>query len=971
MLGFTTTVRHRLSVAFLTVGVAAVCAPTAHAQARITSPKEQFGFNIGDDYKLANYTQFETYWRKLAKESNRMKLVEIGKTAEGRTQLMSIISSPANLAKLDRYKEISRKLAFAEGVSEEAAHALAREGKSIVWIDGGLHATEVLGAHQLIETVYQLLSRNDAETMRFLDDCIILAVHANPDGMELVSNWYMKDADTLKRNTNIPRLYQKYIGHDNNRDFYMSNQAETQNINHQLYWEWFPQIVYNHHQTGPAGTVMFAPPFRDPFNFNFDPLIPVELDLVAASMHSRFEAEDKPGVTMRSGSSYSTWWNGGLRTTVYFHNQIGLLTEAIGNPTPEMIPFIPEQQLPRADLPYPIAPQRWHFRQSIEYSLTANRAVLDIASRERENLLFNFWRMGRNSIDRGNRDTWTASPSRIDAVKKRIDADGANGVAAGRGGMRSANAGMAAGAGAAAATTAAVASSVGSPVGDPIFQFGRGADVHYYDDVLHAPELRDPRGYILPSDQPDFPTATKFVNALLHVGVIVHRATASFTVAGKQYPAGSYVVKSAQAFRPHVLDMFEPQDHPNDFAYPGGPPKRPYDNAGYTLAYQMGVKFDRILDAFDGPFAPIKGLASPMAGTVAGVSAPAGFLVSRSVNDAFVAVNRALKAKADVFALRSPITEGGTTYPVGTFYITATPATTALLRNLAITKGVSAVAVSSRPGANARRLHSMRVALYDVYGGSMPSGHTRWLLEQFEFPFDVIYPPTIDAGNLASTYDVIILSSGALPRAGQGGRGGGGSGGAIDAASIPAEFRERLGRFSTERTVPALKQFMEAGGTVVAVGTSANLGISLGLPIANALVEKTAGGADRDLPGDKYYVPGSILRVQVDTTQEISAGLPRDLDVFFDNSPAYRLGSDAAAKGVRPLAFFPNATPLRSGWAWGQSYLDGTVEAAEATIGKGKLYLFAPEITFRGQPHGTFKWLFNSIYAGVDPAPVP
>jgi hypothetical protein len=967
MLGSTTTIRRHLGAGLAIAGAFVFCAPAMSAQGSITSPKQQFGFNIGDDYKLANYTQFEAYWHKLAKESNRMKLVEIGKTAEGRPQLMSIISSPANLAKLDRYKEISRKLAMAEGLTDAEAHALAHEGKAIVWIDGGLHATEVLGAAQLIETVYQLVSKNDPETMRFLNDCIILAVHANPDGMELVSNWYMKDADTLKRNMNIPRLYQKYIGHDDNRDFYMSNQNETKNINHVLYWDWFPQIVYNHHQTGPAGTVMFAPPFRDPFNFNFDPLVPVELDLVAASMHSRFEAEGKPGVTMRSGSSYSTWWNGGLRTTVYFHNQIGLLTEAIGNPTPEKIPFVPEQQLPRADLPYPIAPQTWHFRQSIEYSLTANRAVLDIASKERETLLYNFYRMGKNSIERGNRDTWTASPSRIDAVKKRIEEDAvlASGGGAASGGARGGRGGR--GGGAAAAPDA----NAGAPVGDPIFAFGRGADVKYYTDVLHAPELRDPRGYILPSDQPDFPTATKFINALRHVGVIVNRATAPFTVKGKQYPAGSYIVKSNQAFRPHVLDMFEPQDHPNDFAYPGGPPKRPYDNAGYTLAFQMGIKFDRILDGFDGPFEVIKGLASPMAGSVAGAAAPSGYLVSRSMNDAFIAVNRALKANADVYALRSPMSAGGRTYPAGTFYIAATPASTAMMKEMAGKNGVSSEAVSAKPAADAKRLHSMRVALYDVYGGSMPSGHTRWLLEQFEFPFDVIYPSALDAGNLASKYDVIILPSGTVPRAGQGGGGGGGRGGVVDSLSIPAEFRDRLGRFTTAKTVPQLKAFMEAGGTVIAVGTSANLGMEMGLPMTNALVEKSADGADRPLSGDKYYVPGSVLRVQVDTTASISAGLPRDLDVFFDNSPAFRLGTDAAAKGLRPLAWFPNATPLRSGWAWGQSYLNGTVEAAEATIGKGKLFMFAPEITFRGQPHGTFKWLFNGIYSGSEPAPVP
>jgi hypothetical protein len=925
----------RWPLALAMAGAFALTAPPLPAQGRITSPKEQFGFNIGDDYKLADYTQFEQYWRKLATQSNRMRLTEIGRTAEGRPQLMAIISSPANLARLERYKEISRRLTTADGVTENEARALAREGKAIVWIDGGLHATEVLGAAQLIETVYQLLSRGDAETMRFLDDCIILAVHANPDGMELVSDWYMKDADTLKRSTNVPRLYQKYVGHDNNRDFYMSNQPESRNINHALYWEWFPQIVYNHHQTGPAGTVMFAPPFRDPFNYNYDPLIPVQLDLVAAAMHSRFEAEGKPGVTMRTGATYSTWWNGGLRTTPYFHNMVGLLTETIGNPTPQTIPFIPEQQLPRADLPYPIAPQRWHFRQSIEYSLTANRAVLDIASRQKDNLLFNAWRMGRNSIERGSRDTWTITSSDIDAVKKAIQAGTGQ-------------------------STGAFAPT-GGAVGDPIFQFGRGVDPKYFTSVLRDPAQRDARGYILPSDQPDFLTATKFVNTLRHNGVTVHRATAPFTVANKRYPSGSYVVKAAQAFRPMALDMFEPQDHPNDFAYPGGPPKRPYDNAGYTVAYQMGVKFDRILDGFDGPFEEVKGLATPPAGKVTEVRGARGYLVSNATNDAFIAVNRALKAGASVHQLRSPLVVDGTTYPAGTFYIANTPASRSMLQEVARTVGISAQGTTMPIGADAVPLRPMRVALWDQYGGSMPSGHTRWLLEQFEFPYEVIYPRGLDAGDLASRYDVILLPSGAVPeRDGQTGRRGGG-GGAIDTLSIPAEFRDRLGAVTVARTVPQLRQFLEAGGTVIAVGTSANLGMHLGLPMTSALVERTAAGAERELAADKFYVPGSVLRVQVDTTRPVSFGMPRDVDVFYDNSPAFRLGADAAARGVRPLAWFASAAPLRSGWAWGQQYLDGAVEAVEAPIGKGTLYLFAPEITFRGQPHGTFKWLFNGI----------
>src|SRR6476619_545873 len=177
----------------------------ASAAQGITTPRQFFGFNIGDDYQLATYDQFVEYWQKLDKESDRMKVVEIGKTAEGRPQLMAIITSPENFKKLDRYRDISRRLATVDGLPDDQARALAKEGKAIVWFDGGLHATEVLGAHQLIETVYQLVSRNDPETLRILNDDIMLLVHVNPDGMQLVSNWYMKDADTLKRNMNIPR----------------------------------------------------------------------------------------------------------------------------------------------------------------------------------------------------------------------------------------------------------------------------------------------------------------------------------------------------------------------------------------------------------------------------------------------------------------------------------------------------------------------------------------------------------------------------------------------------------------------------------------------------------------------------------------------------------------------------------------------------------------------------------------------
>ena len=408
------------SVSLVLVPALWACGEMATAT-RVTSPLEQFGHEIGADYVLPNYVQLTEYWELLASESDRMTLESIGRTEEGREQLMATITSPGNHRNLARYKDIAERMAHAEGVSEAEARAMAAEGRAVVWIDGGLHANEVLGAQQLMELVYHLVSSTADETMRILDDVVVLVAHANPDGHDLLANWYMRIETPEERSTGgVPVLYQKYAGHDNNRDFYMSALAETTNVNRIIAREWFPQIVYNHHQTGPLGTVMFAPPFRDPPNHYLDPLILTGLDQVGSAMHQRFVLEGKGGTTMRSGASYSTWWNGGLRTTPYFKNQIGLLTETIGNPTPIAIPFLPRRQLPHGDLPLPVEPGVWHFRQSVDYSMTANLAVLDFASRNKDHLLFNIWRMGTNSIERGSRDHWTVLPFEIDEASETI-----------------------------------------------------------------------------------------------------------------------------------------------------------------------------------------------------------------------------------------------------------------------------------------------------------------------------------------------------------------------------------------------------------------------------------------------------------------------------------------------------------------------------------------------------------------------
>jgi len=911
----------------LILGCAFLASAALHA-ADLTSPKTHFGFVIGDDYHLATYTQTEAYFKKLATESDRLKLVDIGPTEEGRTQWMVICTSPANLARLGRLREISQKLARAEEVTEEQARVLAAEGRAVVWIDGGLHATETVGTHQLIETLWQLASRSDSETLRILDQTVVLFVHANPDGQELVSNWYLRRPEPAKRVVDaLPRLYQKYVGHDNNRDFFMSTMKETTNMNRQLYLEWLPQIVYNHHQAGPAGSVVAGPPFRDPFNHVFDPLVMTTLDAVGAAMISRLTAEGKPGYTQRTGSVFSTWYNGGLRTTTYFHNMIGLLTEIIGSPTPTEVPLVANRLLPTGATPFPVTPQKWRYAQSIAYSVSLNYAVLDYAARQRDSLLFGSWRMGRNSIERGSRDCWTHYPRHIEAIKAahlRDNPPPARSAQADDGAPRS--------------RTSAAA---------------RRIPAKYFSEVLQKPELRDARGYLIPASQPDFPTAVKFINALLKTGIVVHRATAEFSVADKKYPAGSYVIKTAQAFRPHVLDLFEPQDHPNDFAYEGGPPIAPYDSAGWTLAFEMGVQFDRVLEGFDGPFAriPYGDLQKPPPGRAP--TASAGWLVPRRTNDSFTLANRLLKAGVEV----------ATVPTTGDFFIPASAQ--ALLAPAAAELGVSATAVDQKP-ADARRLQPARVALWDRYGGSMPSGWTRWLFEQYGFAFELVYPPQIDAGKLRERCDVLVLPSGAIPRVGASPDSSPDSDYTPprepSAEEMPEEYRGRTGRFSAAKSVPALRAFLEAGGIIVTVGTSANLALHLQLPVRNALVETGPDRRERPLPNDKYYVPGSILRIALDSTAAANRGLPAEVDVFFDSNHVFRLAPEAVARGVRPLAWFPTASPLRSGWAWGQHYLKDGVVAFEAPVGSGRLLVFAPEITFRAQTHATFKLLFNTLY---------
>jgi len=898
------------------------------SQNKITTPFQQFGFNVGDDYTLISYKQLVEYWQKLEIESDRMKLVEIGKTAEGRAQIMAIITAPKNFENLDSYKSISKKLALANEITNDEAKELSKLGKAIIWIDGGLHSTEVVGANQLIEMCFQMINNSDEETLRFLEDIILLLVPANPDGQDLVAEWYMREQDPKKRiYNNIPRLYQKYIGHDNNRDSYMVNQPETENMSLIMYKEWFPQIMYNHHQTGPSEIIVFVPPFREFPNHNYDPLLIMGNQSVGDAIHTRLIAENKPGSGMRSTATYSTWFNGSLRTTGYFKNQIGILTEIKGSPNPIELSFFPDYQLTTNDLPYPHSPKKFHFREAIDYSITMNKAVLDYASRNKESLLYNRYLMGRNSIEKGSKDSWTIRPKLVEEVKSIIKKE----------------------------------TEKSTDDSQQPRRRNQGSHSKYFE-LFRKPENRDPRGYIIPISQKDFPTAIKFVNTLIKNGIIIHKAVNDFSVNGKKYLQGSIVVKCDQAFRPHILDMFEPQDHPNDFKFEDGPPIPPYDNAGYTLALQMGVEFDKIFDALEGPFETINGYATVKKGGITRSENPKAILLKYDCNDAVIVVNRLLKNLQKVFWFEEEMEIKGSQFHKGTFLIYHNDATKEIIDESSLQLGIHFTEIDYIPEIKTKELKFPRIGLWDRYGGSMPSGWTRWLFEKFEFPFEIVFPRTLDAGDFKNNFDVLIFVDGAIPNF----RSSTSSqpysfSQEIKPETIPSAYHGWLGRVTADTTIPKLKEFLDEGGSIITIGSSTNLAYHLGLPINDHLVNSN----NEPLSRNQYYIPASILNIRVNNQLPIAYGLNERVNIMFEESPVFRLQQDFDKKGIQQIAWFDNDRPLKSGWAWGQDKLFGGTAIAQAKIGNGNLFLFGPEIIFRGQAHGTYKFLFNGIYLSV------
>jgi Zinc carboxypeptidase len=917
--------RHRRSIA-LAAMLAAASVALPSAQRAVPTPASVLGWEPCADYKLATYEQIEEYFRKVAAAAPaRMQLIDIGKTSEGRTQVLAIVSSEDNIRQLGRYKEIARKLALARDgtrpLTDEEARALAHEGKAVVWIDFGLHSTEVAHGQTAPLFLFRTVTE-ESEEMTFIRDNVILLLVANmnPDGTTMVASWYRENLGKPWE-SRLPELWHKYVGHDDNRDWYMMNQVETRNSAKQLYTEWFPQIIYNQHQTGPFPSRIFVPPFDDPMNPNIPPLVMRGVNLVGDAMTRRLDQEAKRGAVSRIG--FDTWWNGGMRTAPYFHNMVGILTEtshASATPAnydartfPKYFPGTTVPTLePTTYYPSPFLGGEWHLRDSCDIMVTTSMAALDIGAKRRQEWLYDSYQMGRDAMRANARET-----------------------------------------------------------------------------------------FIVPVDQWDPATAVKLVNVLRLGGIEVERATAAFSAAGRSYGAGSFLIRGAQPFEAYAKDLLTPQAYPDMRLFPGGPPKRPYDITGWTLSYQMGVRADRVAETVSVAtekidVAPVPAVTVPAAAKT--------YAIDPRANDAFIAVNRLLKAGDVVSRTTGAIGVDGSEWPAGTFLVAAGAGTAGRVEQIVRTLGVAVRGVDDQtsqglarqlpgnaeatpgqlpdnsqaiprrflgnaqaiardvrgnaqaiardvPGIARQRVRAPRIGLYHGWGGNMDEGWTRWLLEQFEYPYTSMFDRDVRAGNLRAKFDVILLPDATYDQMLNG----------MAPGSMPDAYTGGM----TARGVSNLYEFVTQGGTLVTMDRAAELPLTtFGLPIRNV----TAGVRDTD-----FYIPGSILKITVDPTHPVAYGMPREAAAFFINSPAFAVGrrtsqfeETAAADPPLPdnlhiVARYPESNLLMSGWMLGERVIARRAAVIEAAVDKGHVVLLGFRSEHRGQTHGTYKLLFNSL----------
>ena len=869
------------------------------------APDQYFGIHIGADGELARYPKIVDYLQHLSKATNRVKFEEIGKTTMGNPYVLATISAPENLAKLNRLVEINRRLADPRGLSEAEAKRLAQEGRAFYFVYGTIHSTEVGNTQSLIEIAHRLATDSSPEIKQILDNVVILLVPSqNPDGQYLVvDHWYKTKGTPFTRT--YPDLYHKYVGHDDNRDWFMFTQKETR-LAIQIHSKYKPIITHDMHQQGSGGSRIFVPPFDDPYDPNVHPIVAQGIMTAGQAMASALVSEGKGGVEWLA--RYDLW--APARQYMLYHGQPRILTEiASVNLADPLVnadgsPMGPQEA--RWNFPLPYRKSAWRLRDIVDYGNTAALAGMAHVAKYRTAWLENFY---------------------------RIHADWVNRTEA-------------------------------------------------------------PYAFVVPAAQRD-PFETFEMLDILRIGEVeIHQAKAAFKAGGRDYAAGSWVIKTAQPYGAFAKTMLERQKYPDLRLYPGGPPKPPYDVTGHTLWMLMGVEVDQIEKPFEAALDLVK---TPRPAAPAFPSVTQGsFLIDPSSNAGFIAAARLQAAKVPVYRAAD-----SATVAAGTWIVPVSAESGRILGQVSRETGLEVRAADRAIAGDVYRLKpETRIGLWRG-ANNMPAGWMTWVFEQYGFNHKAIASTDFQK-DLASQYDAIVLPDGTSRQT------------IVNGLSPERNDKEFAWAYGVgDAGWKALGDWVRGGGTLVAIGSAVETARQLlDLPIEASLPEPRgfggrgggAGGggggrggrgaapqaaatavdpnrALRDAfsspasldallrervidPTTLFYCPGSLLQNEFNTAHPVAFGMPASWPIFFEGDQAYRLKPGFTIQS-EVVSRYPTQGPiLQSGWLLGEDLLRDQANVVAFRVGKGYVVTLGSQVDFRAQPRATFKLLFNALFHG-------
>ena len=830
------------------------------------TPEEFLGFSVGTDRKLATYPQVLTYLRQVAAASGRVSIDDLGESTLGNEMVAVVLTSEENQSNLDRYREIARRLANADQLAEEEAALLIDEGKAIALVTCTIHSTEVGSTQMAMELVHDFATTVDPQKLAWMDEMIVLLMPSiNPDGQVMVVDWYNEYLGTEFEGGRMPWLYHHYVGHDNNRDFYMLTQKESKVVNQVLYHRWFPQVFLDEHQMGSTGPRMFVPPQTDPLAPEIHSLIFRQADLIGTNMSFRLEESGRTGVG--HNMIFDSYWPGGTRNTAWWKNVTGLLTEVASAriATPIQIDSgelrggskgLPEYTR-RANFPSPWPGGDWTLRDIVDYELIATWALIETVSENRREFLRNFYSMA--------------------------------------------------------------------------------------DEAAAAGKTDSPSGWLVSPDQHD-PVATgRLVELLLEHGVRVYTSDGPLQLGMTLYPAGTHVIPAAQPYRAFLLTMLRPQRYPEVIPYPGGPIFPPYDTTSWSLPIAMGVDLVETDVSLPSTLRQVEVPAWP---DVTLSEGPGGYLIPHSADSAFKALNRLLRDGKEIYwLLTAP--DGGR---VGDIWLPSGALSDDEATALANELHLPIRGLGSEPDGDRLRVRSSRVGLFKPWVASMDEGWTRWVLEQYDFPFINLNNQDIKEGSFRGAVDVLLfpdVGSSVITK------------GEPDSpwakehwSPLPPEYSGGIAPEGEEE----IKKWVEAGGTVVAMDSSATYFIQLfGLPVSNIVAE--AGE-------EQFSAPGTMVKMLVDVEHPVGFGMRPEEVAYIAGSAAFQTRVPDPRFGRQVIARYPDdeADIPVSGYIKGAELLERRAAVVEYRVGEGRVVLIGFRPQHRAQTVRTFKLLFNSLY---------